>query len=114
MPLIPQADGRTLSGKQLHNTIRTGIETIFGEPGPIALARHAKQVLADAQATGDAELLAIGLRHLEGALQYAYPRLRSVELSGQVVAIPAPVEQGPPPIEVVADVADVADVVADQ
>ena len=79
--------------------IREEMERILGMPGPIALLKAAQRVLLRGEEAGDPAFISAGLSGIGKALEYAYPKLKSIELSGKVELIPEPIEPGPAPID---------------
>lgn len=87
--------------------IREYMEEYLGEPAPVALFRRSQDLLKEGEQLAGTDvglqMTSLGMTYFEKSISYAYPKLKAVELSGQVVALPAPIEPGPPPIDATAE-----------
>lgn len=79
--------------------IREEMERLLGMPGPIALLKASQRILLRGEEEGDPAFVSAGLSGIGKSLEYAYPKLKSIELSGKVELIPEPIEPGPPPVD---------------
>lgn len=87
--------------------IRAYMEERLGRPAPVELFEKALTLLEDGEQLKGTdmglEMTSLGMAYLEKSISYAYPKLKAIEHTGQVVALPAPIEPGPPPIDAEAE-----------